>query len=91
VAHIPVVTAFLERPDGRVLLLRRRDDAGTYAGRWSGVSGYLEDGDPLAQAVREVEEETGIRASDLDVAAAGRPVTVSDEEGSWLVHPFLLR
>jgi translation initiation factor 2B subunit (eIF-2B alpha/beta/delta family)/8-oxo-dGTP pyrophosphatase MutT (NUDIX family) len=85
------VTAFLERPDGRVLLLRRRDDAGTYAGRWSGVSGYLEDGDPLAQAVREVEEETGLRASDLDVAAAGRPVTVSDEEGSWLVHPFLLR
>jgi translation initiation factor 2B subunit (eIF-2B alpha/beta/delta family)/ADP-ribose pyrophosphatase YjhB (NUDIX family) len=91
VAETPVVTAFLEHPDGRVLLLRRRGDAGTYAGRWSGVSGYLEDGDPLAQAVREVEEETGLNRDDVQLAAVGRPVVVSDEEGSWLVHPFLLR
>jgi translation initiation factor 2B subunit (eIF-2B alpha/beta/delta family) len=91
VAETPVVTAFVQRPDGRVLLLRRRDDAGTYPGRWSGVSGYLDDGDPLAQALREVEEETGLGREDVELAGVGRPLVVRDEEGSWLVHPFLLR
>jgi translation initiation factor 2B subunit (eIF-2B alpha/beta/delta family)/8-oxo-dGTP pyrophosphatase MutT (NUDIX family) len=91
VAETPVVTAFLEHPDGRVLLLRRRDDASTYPGRWSGVSGYLEGGDPLAQALREVEEETGLGRDRVELAAAGRLVVASDDEGSWLVHPFLLR
>jgi translation initiation factor 2B subunit (eIF-2B alpha/beta/delta family) len=91
VAETPVVTAFVEHPDGRVLLLRRRDDASTYAGRWSAVSGYLEDDDPLAQAIREVEEETGLGREDVEPAAAGRQVVARDEEGSWLVHPFLLR
>jgi translation initiation factor 2B subunit (eIF-2B alpha/beta/delta family)/8-oxo-dGTP pyrophosphatase MutT (NUDIX family) len=91
VAETPVVTAFLEHPDGRVLLLRRRDDATTYAGRWSGVSGYLEDLDPLAQALLEVEEETGLVGEDVQVAATGSPVVARDAEGSWLVHPFLLR
>jgi translation initiation factor 2B subunit (eIF-2B alpha/beta/delta family)/8-oxo-dGTP pyrophosphatase MutT (NUDIX family) len=90
VAATRVVTAFLERPDGRILLLRRRDDAGTYGGRWSGVSGYLEDADPLSQALREVEEETGLRTDEVELAATGRPVVTSDDEGSWLVHPFLL-
>ncbi len=90
-AETPVVTAFVQHPDGRVLLVRRRDDAATYPGRWSGVSGYLDDGDPLAQALREVEEETGLGREDVELAGVGRPVVVRDEEGSWLVHPFLLR
>lgn len=87
----PVVTAFLEDHDGRILLLQRRDDAGTYPGRWSAVSGYLEDGDALAQAFREVEEETGLGAREIEVAGVGRPLVAGDDEGRWLVQPFLLR
>ena len=87
----PVVTAFLERPDGRLLLLRRRADAATYAGRWSAVSGYLEGGEPLAQALAEVREETGLAGDDVELAAAGRPLVARDGEGDWLVHPFLFR
>ena len=87
----PVVTAFLERSDGRLLLLRRRTDAGTYAGRWSAVSGYLEGGEPLEQALAEVREETGLAGDDVELAAAGRPLLARDGEGDWLVHPFLFR
>jgi translation initiation factor 2B subunit (eIF-2B alpha/beta/delta family) len=58
-----VVTCFL-RHRGEVLLVRRSDAVGTYAGQWGGVSGYVE-GDPvdaLDDARREIEEETGIDA-----------------------------
>ena len=86
-----VVTAFLERPDGRVLLLRRADQASTYPGRWAGVSGYLENGDALAQAYHELEEETGLKEADVELAGTGPPVVAADEEGRWVVHPFLFR
>jgi translation initiation factor 2B subunit (eIF-2B alpha/beta/delta family) len=55
----PVVTAFL-RNRGEVLLVRRSDAVGTYRGKWGGVSGYVETEDPLADAYREIHEETGI-------------------------------
>lgn len=85
-----VVTAFL-RNRGEILLLRRSDAVGTYAGRWGGVSGYAE-GDPDEQVRVEIREETGL-AVDASVAfvRAGRPVRVEDPdlERTWLVHPYL--
>ncbi len=54
-----VVTAFLER-EGRILVVRRSEKVGSFRGKWSGISGFLEGPDPEAHARREVEEETGI-------------------------------
>ncbi|MFQ5895539.1 MAG: NUDIX domain-containing protein [Nitrospinota bacterium] len=86
------MTAFL-RYRGKVLLLRRSGRVGTYRGRWSGVSGYLEpeDPSPLARALREVEEEVGLSASQLSLQREGEPFTFYDpeEDRSWTVHPFL--
>jgi len=82
-----VVTCLL-RHDGRVLLPRRSDAVGTYAGRWAGVSGYVE-GDPadaLADARREIREETGLDAA---LVRAGDPLDVDDGDRAWTVHPFL--
>jgi len=89
-----VVTCFLlrRRPAGEeVLLLRRSQQVGTYRGRWAGVSGYLEEEDPLAQAYREVEEETGLTPADVSLLRAGEPLEVLDAEADrrWIVHPFL--
>jgi len=53
-----VVTAFLQYA-GRILLVQRSGRVGSYQGRWSAISGYLEDATPLAQACREIREETG--------------------------------
>jgi translation initiation factor 2B subunit (eIF-2B alpha/beta/delta family) len=87
IAETPVVTAFLEREDGRVLVLQRSAAARTYPGAWSGVSGYLEGDEPLERAFVEIEEETALGREDVELLAAGPPLTVA----GWLVHPFLFR
>jgi 8-oxo-dGTP pyrophosphatase MutT (NUDIX family) len=89
-----VVTCFLLRRAAggdEVLLLRRSQQVGTYRGRWAGVSGYLEEAAPLAQAYREVEEEAGLTREDVSLLRAGEPLEVVDSEAGrrWIVHPFL--
>jgi 8-oxo-dGTP pyrophosphatase MutT (NUDIX family) len=85
-----VVTAFL-RHGGKVLIVRRSRRVGSYRGRWSGISGYLEDKTPLMQAIREIREETGIEEGDLTLVASGPALEVLDQGLStlWVVHPFL--
>ncbi|MBX0295551.1 NUDIX domain-containing protein [Haloarcula nitratireducens] len=89
-----VVTAFL-RNDGEVLLFRRSDEVGSYAGRWGGVSGYVADDEgndrPPETAVRaEIREEAGLGEA-VTLVRAGDPFPVEDEERGtrWLVHPYL--
>lgn len=41
----PVVTAFVQRGDGRVLVVRRSSQVSTYQGMWGGVSGGVEASD----------------------------------------------
>jgi len=85
-----VVTSFI-RYRGKILLLRRSEKVGTYKGKWAGVSGYLEEHTPLAQALKEINEETGLTGSQLTLVSSGRPLEVPDRKlgFSWLVHPFL--
>jgi len=90
-SEAPVVTVFLERKDGRVLLLKRSGRVGSFRGRWAGVSGFLEDPTPLAQALREVREETRLEATDLEVVEEGRPVYARDADRLYIVHPFRVR
>ena len=83
-----VVTCFL-RHRTHVLLGRRSDAVGTYAGRWAGISGYVE-GDPAdaeADARREIREEAGVESATL--VRAGDPLDVRDGDRTWTVHPFL--
>jgi translation initiation factor 2B subunit (eIF-2B alpha/beta/delta family) len=70
-----------------VLVLRRSPRARTYPGAWSGVSGYIEDEEPLERAYLEIHEETGLGRADVELLGSGAPFSV---EG-WLVHPFLFR
>jgi ADP-ribose pyrophosphatase YjhB (NUDIX family) len=88
VEEVEVVTSFLERPDGMVLLLRRSEKVGSFQGRWAGVSGFLEDPTPEGQARREVLEETGIDPASLRLAATGRRVYARHEMTVFSVHPF---
>lgn len=87
---VHVVTAFL-RHDGRILLLQRSGRVGSYRGRWAAVSGYLEEPTALAQALREIEEETRIPPAAVALAAEGQPIAVDDDSlrRRWVVHPFL--
>jgi translation initiation factor 2B subunit (eIF-2B alpha/beta/delta family) len=83
-----VVTVFL-RDAGEVLLLRRSDSVGTYAGKWGAVSGYAE-GDPEAAARWEIDEETALGDA-VTFVRGGVPLAFTDDDLSvrWVVHPFL--
>lgn len=83
----PVVSAFL-RNRGRFLVVRRSERVGSFQGRWSAVSGYIEGReDPRRRAAQEIREETGIRGARF--RAAGEPVITRHENTAFVVHPFL--
>ena len=89
-----VVSSFLVHPeDGTILLGRRSDRVGTYPGYWAAVSGAVEAAEPLEQALREIEEETGLDRTQVELRAEGRPLRFADWDlGTvWVVHPFLFR
>lgn len=84
-----VVTAFL-RHQGKLLLVRRSHRVGTYRGRWSAISGYLEQS-PYRQALQEIAEETGLTEDDVELAAQGPSLHVPDPALGvcWIIYPFL--
>jgi 8-oxo-dGTP pyrophosphatase MutT (NUDIX family) len=84
-----VVTCVLES-SGKILLLRRSQQVGSYQGKWAGVSGYLESS-PDKQALIEIYEEAGLGADDIRLLKTGDPLVIDDEEldTRWIVHPFL--
>ncbi len=91
VEEVGVVTVFLERSDGAILLLERSKRVGSFQGRWASVSGYLEEPTPVDQAIREVREETGLRVDEFRVVASGAPVLARDGRRVFVVHPFRFR
>jgi translation initiation factor 2B subunit (eIF-2B alpha/beta/delta family) len=84
-----VVTVFL-RNGAEILLLRRSDAVGSYSGRWGTVAGHAE-GAPDAQALAEIEEETGIESGDVTFVRRGEGFAVEDPDldTRWLVTPYL--
>jgi 8-oxo-dGTP pyrophosphatase MutT (NUDIX family) len=92
-AGIDVVTAFLEF-DGQILILRRSKRVKTMKEKWGAVSGYIENRDPLSQAIIEVYEETGLDSSTIKLMRSGDLLAVIDPENpdiSYNVHPFLFQ
>jgi 8-oxo-dGTP pyrophosphatase MutT (NUDIX family) len=91
VEEVQVVTSFLEDAEGRVLLLRRSSRVGSFQGRWAGVSGFLEDPTPEAQARREIAEETGFRSEEIHLERRAAPIYARDGHRIFVVHPFRFR
>lgn len=88
-----VVTCLLEH-DGKILLLKRSDQVGTYRGLWAGIAGYVEELEaPYDTAIKEIREEAGITVDALELVRKGEPIEFSDTyEGrryNWVVYPFL--
>ena len=82
-----VVTTVL-RSKGRILLLRRSAEVGSFRGRWAGVSGFIEPHEPdLEAARRELKEEVSV--SDATLVKRSDPERFRDGSTVWCVHPFL--
>jgi 8-oxo-dGTP pyrophosphatase MutT (NUDIX family) len=83
-----IAAAILQRPDGRVLLLRRSRLHTTNPGQWCFVTGYVEPGEgPAAAAVREVREELGL---EVEIERGGDIVVVQTGNRTLHVYPFLI-
>jgi 8-oxo-dGTP pyrophosphatase MutT (NUDIX family) len=77
--EVRAVTAFIES-DGKILLLLRSDRVSTYAGKWGGVSGSIDDGRTAdEQALVEIEEETGLSRDDIMLVKKGEPLVFDDK------------
>lgn len=83
-----VITAFLW--DGRhVLLALRSGRVSTFPNHWAGISGYVEQEQPLERAFIEIAEETGLARRHVVLRRAGDPISVDAAAGGFVVHPFL--
>lgn len=84
------VVAVLLTSGGRIKLLRRSDRVAHDRALWHCVTGYLPVGaSPIAQAIDELHEETGLRPEDLTGLRVGPVLTLRGEVGDeWVVHTF---
>jgi 8-oxo-dGTP diphosphatase len=89
--EVPVVTSFLERPDGRILLLHRSEKVGSFQGRWAAVSGFLEGVNPRERALQEIREETGLARERVELRAEGQVIWARAADRVYSVHPYRFR
>ncbi len=85
-----VIACFLEH-NKKILLPRRSERVGTYKGRWTGISGYIEGGNtPYEPALEEIREETGLSGEDIELVKEGKLLEVGDEQmgRKWIVHIY---
>ena len=84
-----VATSILLNRD-RILILKRSAAVGSFQHYWSGVSGFVEQGEePLETSQREVEEETGISRASLELLARAPPRLTEKPDQVFEVHSFL--
>jgi len=91
-----VVTCLLLDKNENILILKRSDKVRTYKGCWSGVAGYVEEGEePVDTAFKEIREETGLTDNDVELIKTVDPIEFTDfyeeEKYDWKVYPFLFK
>lgn len=89
--RVKVITVFLEH-DKKILILKRSQKVRTMKAKWGGISGYLEQEEPVKRALKEIEEETGLNNQNVKLLNVGEPleaVQSSEPEITWIVHPYL--
>ena len=84
-----VATSILLNRD-RILILKRSAAVGSFQHYWSGVSGFVEQGEePLETSQREVEEETGISRASLELLTRAPPRLTEKPGQVFEVYSFL--
>lgn len=89
--RVNVVTVFLEH-DKKILILKRSQKVKTMKTKWAGISGYIEQEEPVMRALKEIEEETGLNNNNVRLINIGEPleaIQANDPEITWIVHPYL--
>ena len=87
--HIVTAVAVIRRNDGRILLLKRREDEKVYPGFYTFPGGKVEGNETISQAlVKEVKEEAGLDLEPgfvlIKEKAIGRPDGQTSKSLSFL-------
>ncbi len=87
--HIITAVAVIRREDGRILLLKRRDDETVYPGYYTFPGGKIEENDTITEGLsREVVEECGLKLEPgivlIKEKAIGRPDGQTSKSLSFL-------
>lgn len=73
----------------RVAVLRRSGLVDSDKGKWHCVTGYVRSGvNPLDQAMAELQEETGLESSQIELVSSPDPFVKHDAGLTWIIHPF---
>ncbi|KAI1407703.1 nagb/rpia/CoA transferase-like protein [Hypoxylon sp. FL1857] len=84
-----------DETQAQVALFRRSDKVSTYRHKLAPISGSIEkyDAGPLATALREINEETGLTLASIELLRVGKPYTFIDESigREWTINPFAWR
>jgi len=87
-----IVTSFLKNSDN-ILLLRRSERVKSMKNLWAGISGIIEgDEEPIKRAQIEINEEVGIKESDITLVKKGDIILIDSPQYTnhqWEVYPFL--
>ena len=91
-----VVTCVLFDENKNILILKRSDKVRTYKGFWSGVSGYVEEGEkPVDTAFKEIREEIGFNDDNVELIKIVEPIKFTSfykgKKYDWKVYPFLFK
>lgn len=91
-----VATCILMDEKGKILILKRSNKVRTYKGYWSGVAGYVEEGEkPVETALKEIREETGLNNEDVELLKILDPIEFTDfyeeKKYEWKIYPFLFK
>jgi len=91
--RVNIITVFLEH-DNKILILKRSQKVKTMKTKWAGISGYIEQEEPVKRALKEIAEETGLKDESVTLLRTGgllEAVESHDPKITWVVHPFLFR
>ena len=84
-----IVAGILQRPDKRILLLKRSPNRHSDPRKWCFVTGYVKFGENLEKSIRrEVFEELNLK---IKPVKKGRTVFVSKDGKNIRVYPFLFK
>lgn len=83
-----IVTAIIQS-EGKYLLLQRAASKKFAPGKWEFLSGFVDSKSSCEEILQqELKEEIH---SEGKILKKGQPFTIEDEEGSWIIIPYIVQ